>query len=879
MVPDEEFENFSDDEISIDVPTGSSNSIKSVNGSMLSGQGNFGCTLSLDSFPPEPDTTSNAGKENSATNEEVKKDFITRENEESESYVEEIEKYKDLACATVTGAQRNGVRDINEDNSKNNDDEEDDDDNGDDDEEEDGLRDSGGDDDDNIDEEDDSDLHEDDGSGDFNNDSTASRTQSREMMNSDSLSDERLEELALDDDVFQDVMDYVGDPNHKIDIQVINATDNDLKGSETSDLSNNVAKVKNPTLHENEQTDKPEFILEGEMDVNKTNSIQSGWHSGPKSGTNHEDCNTENREYIWNLDSDREVSVSNVLLDSRPLSITPTIEVYTGEDITEENQRSLESPIISDYENSNDTPASPVSPSWSVKGRGEVDNEHMGHLSLLRIKDYPDSCGELSPVSDVEYDYNKRRGSYLKIKLEGRRRQRLSITESEPSRSPTEVKQFDIENKDGNAIGLTSEPLLDKRQKMEKVSLTNFADKTAVDSTTCTSHVNTAVDISDTKPLLFPYNTAREKSDGKHSSSLIFSEGQQNAANSRVKNINTLNNELIAIYNSSSTEKMKIPENKLDSGQQMNPTRTGPGKIDEDYFEGYDLLKSCNQTHSTQSFVTDINEIIAKTRKQSTSNLERSQQDFNSDSIFNNADTENKDKNEHNSETLSLLLSSHNETGNCQIKPSEKCTIENDRRSYNYEHRQLSSRRNGHKNNEINEPNPSIEQSPSQSKQGKIRNLRKRQACENLYERNIPSVRSVDNPKEYNLEAPTKSRSHTSSTGGTQLKTTSLCVKDYLSVPVYSKGGFVSEKESCKGNTKESIGSGHSKMSARMIRTRDEDIEMLGYADRGRSARLNRTQSALTDTARLRSIRKLLKLPDDSNEKPDKSHSSNQGKI
>ncbi|XP_045200030.2 uncharacterized protein LOC123554156 [Mercenaria mercenaria] len=718
------------------------------------------------------------------------------------------------------------------------------------------------------------------------------RTESSEGISRDSFSDDHWEEISIDDDVLNEMIENIKEADAGKGIQVSKEntwelTRKPITGSSREELS--------------QSREISEYGAEIEVNGKNADSVSFKSLKNTDNSENFTNMSTLSKSMPCilitqdsddvkterNIDSnvcdmkeckgvkegtDRDVSVSNVVLDSKSVSVTPTIEFRIDNDENIQDNIEIQSDAMNESVHFRENVMQPI---FLTKFNNHAEKEiNSGEntdefTTTADISETSEGRG-LSPNSDLEYDYNKRRGSQVKIKLEGRRRQRLSISESEPPKSPTDLKYSDDERNDDNVVVPRCGPLLNKREKMEKLSFSDRSENQDSVSPIREMTINTIVDISDT-------NTVKMQP----SSQTDISKSSKNSNSRKIENINSLNDELLAIFNSSAP---------LESRQQLyrqpsNSMQSQPKQNEEDYFKGYNLLKSCNQAHTTQSFVTDINQMIVKTRKQSECDTGRSQQDFNYDTASNKSNRDNIDDNKNNCKPKSHLLPNRNETGNCQIKASEKSAIEHDTLSHKCEQKQLSLRQNGNKNNEINEPASSIEQLPSQNKQYKIKSLRKRQAYDDLFERESHSVSPVWKPPPAQIHLETtvtrdvRARNHSlvPPKSDLRLKTSKVCSKQGTSEKVSLQTCFSSAKVYSQHNVKNSklekskAESGNFEMSARIHRSRDEQMEIAGFADREMSARLRRTQSSLTDTARLKSIRKLLKLTDENEDKTEQN--------
>lgn len=583
--------------------------------------------------------------------------------------------------------------------------------------------------------------------------------------------------------------------------------------------------------------------------------------------------------------NDRGVSVSNVILDSRITSQTPTTET------SKDGKTEIQDPDYID-----ELPA--ITTQTESKSYGNILHTYTSHgvnqgntekcdivndLPAITAKEILETNRDEDslPSEKTDYDYKQRRGSYRKIKLEGRRRQRLSISEGMQSTSPAELTDVADEpcNSFHNTVRPISAPILLRRQKMRKISLICKPDNPETASITSKMSVKTAIGIPESDTVIkHEQNKKGHKLQVLQAGCPTLSKSLDSSTHSKVDNINSLNTEIIAIYNAPSSELTVETDNTRRKRKHKSKRKQ---KKDDDYFEGYDRLRNCNQSHGTESFVTDINQLIVKTRTQ-TPDTGVSKHDLNSECVSDSTSIDSKDNNKNKYETKSHLLPNCNETGNCRIKPSQKFAKDNYRLSHNCDGTQLSLRRNGCKNNETNEPMYTIEQ----RKHSKV--LCKRETYEDLYEGKVLSASFIRTKLHATVDGPIASQSGASHmslkseilTVDAHVRQTSehkdLAETKHSEESSYKQDEQVTHSELTAGN--ETSGIDKSEMLTQNQGAPGECINMSEYTDRELSTRLQRTQSTLTDTARLKSIRKLLRLPSDS-EDNEYNHKSDNGEC
>jgi hypothetical protein len=963
MIPEEDHENFSEDEISIDVPSGSQVSVESLQ--TLKNGSKFASSASLDTYRNEKDMEDLTDDDDDDDNEEEEEDddivdddndvddvFSDSDDSESSAHDDEIanceqvknENNEDISVRTGNAAIKDvydksstvkskiSVKDFKDgptveiqnekgekDNTSNKHNqtsnktdvrikqnlkkqiklktaEETDA------RDKESVESESDDDDDNVDDVGDDSLKSEDNLTVFSDENKGD--DSADTISRDTFADDHWEEITIDENSKQKIVQYFGDSKTEITIEVSKAAEKETSPCNNGDIYESVLKrkahlngdseircsdessddVSLKSLKSFKMTDKSDdfittskstpciLITEGDIEARTETNNSFG-----------KDDNVNYKSTCKDEDIDRSISVSNVVLDHQSVPLTPTVEyasISYNNSEAENLRENAQSSDISEMAISCENTTHSASPTDDISRIEESGNA--GDFSEFRVlTDHSETSDgrSLSPLSDIDYEYyNKRRGSQVKIKLEGRRRQRLSVSECESKHSDDDCS---------DVITLpvpTQVPLLDKRDKMEKISFKDLPEKQEYDHVVHETNMNSIIDISESNRFKSRENSAKSS----HITDTVKSPPKTN--HKPIKNINSLNAELIAIYNSS------VPEQSHHSGHQKHHKHNN--SHDEHYHnkkifpEGSHLSESRDQACETNSFVTDINQRAIKTGEQFETVTGSPRQDFNSDSTFNKFNKPREDDSRKNGETKSRLLPSNSETGNCQIKMSEKCAMERDMLSHKCEHRQLSLRQNGNKNSEIIELAYSIEQPlASQNKIYQTKGLKKTHTYGDLYKReclSAPTVRVFSkqhkgeteksretNEKIQRLIIPTDKELH--------LNASKLTLNDRSAkVKFKTKSSeYQHEIYAKKGNLEKDLtGSEDFDMSARLRRPRDDQLEMAGFADREMSARLRRSQSSLTDTARLRSIRKLLKLADDNEEKLEvKDHLRDEGRY
>ena len=717
----------------------------------------------------------------------------------------------------------------------------------------------------------------------------------------DTFSDDHWEEISIDEDGVQTIVQENGDSKTEITIEVSRSTEKQTSQSLISD--SNVSSL-NSDAHINSDPENKyneESSDEKRLKTFKATDMGIDIINMPKCTPSIlvtqdvRDIKTERsdkfvKDGITNTDTmcdneetDRGISVSNIVLDSEPVLLTPTIEyasISTKNNDEQDINVKTDTSSVNEITNIKHT-ASPTEITEDTK-RTEGNDDVTDELSDFKVMNEHSDTRSLSPHSDIEYDYyNKRRGSQVKIKLEGRRRQRLSVSDCEPPLSPTESKHSDVDNNDVTSSSVSPQvPLLEKRERMEKITFKYIPEKQKLEPEVHKPPTNTVMNIHENKSCKSRENNIKSSNIGDN----VNSSSKQKHKN--IRNINSLNAELIAIYNSSVPDQMHHPSQHLHSDINLHVERK---YNNEERSESSQLSLSRDQTRETKLFVTDTNQQTVKTGGQFETVTGSRRQDFNSDSTFNKFNNPGDDDSRKNGETKSSLLPNNSETGNCQIKTPKKCAIELDMVSHKCENKQLSLLQNGHKNNEIIEPASSIEQPLAPQHQlYQSKCLKKGQTYRDLYERecvSAPSVRA--SPKKQKIETEISRESHAKKHFSScterdfHLKASKLCLNDRSARSKF-KTGLTSQQNETKGRRNlenDQTGSEKFEMSARALRSRDEQIEIAGFADREMSARLRRTESSFTDTARLRSIRKLLKLTDDiDDDAEDKDEETDEGR-